>query len=88
MRCLGMTKSMTVDFLKPITIDKELKAVGQVVECKSDRECLAEAMIFNEAGGLCAKSIGTFALFKPDHSKKLGIKDEDAMEWFNSFMKA
>jgi hypothetical protein len=45
-------------------------------------------MIFNEAGVLCAKSIGTFALFKPDHSKKLGIKDEDAMEWFNSFMKA
>jgi uncharacterized protein (TIGR00369 family) len=88
MRCLGMTKSMTVDFLKPITIDKELKAIGKVLEVKNDRECLAEAMIFNEAGVLCAKSIGTFALFKPDHSKKLGIKDEDAMEWFNSFMKA
>jgi len=88
MRCLGMTKSMTVDFLKSITIDKELKAVGKVLEVKNDRECLAEAMIFNEAGGLCAKSIGTFRLFKPDHSKKLGIKDEDAMEWFNSYMKA
>ena len=88
MRCLGMTKSMTVDFLKPMTIDKELKAVGKVLEVKNDRDCLAEAMIFNEAGELCAKSIGTFALFKPDHSKKLGIKDEDAMEWFNSFMKA
>jgi acyl-coenzyme A thioesterase PaaI-like protein len=88
MRCLGMTKSMTVDFLKPITIDKELKAVGKVVEVKSDRECLAQAMIFNETGELYAKSIGTFALFKPDQSKKLGIKDEDEMEWFNSYMKA
>ena len=45
-------------------------------------------MIFNEAGELCAKARGTFVLFKPDHSKKLGIKDEDAMEWFNSYMKA
>jgi len=88
MRCLGMTKSMTVDFLKPVTIDKELKVVGKVLEVKNDRECMAEAMIFNEVGELCAKSRGSFALFKPDHSKKLGIKDEDAMEWFNSYMKA
>jgi uncharacterized protein (TIGR00369 family) len=88
MRCLGMTKSMTVDFLKPITIGKELKAVGKVLEVINDRECLAEAMIFNKAGELCAKSTGTFALFKPDHSKKLGIKDEDAMAWFNAYVKA
>ena len=88
MRCLGMTKSMTVEFLKPITIDEELKVVGKVLETKNDRECLAEATIFSEAGVLCAKSTGTFTLFKPDHSKKLGIKDEDAMDWFNSFMKA
>jgi uncharacterized protein (TIGR00369 family) len=87
-RCLGMTKSMMVEFLKPVTIDRELKAAGKMLEVKNDRECLAEAMIFNEAGDLCAKSTGTFALFKPDHSKKLGIKDEDAMAWFNSFMKA
>lgn len=83
-----MTKTMTVDFLKPTTIDKELKAVGKVFEVKNNRECLAEGMIFNKAGELCAKARGTFALFKPDHSKKLGIKDEDAMEWFNSYMKA
>ena len=88
MRCLGMTKSMTVNFLKPVTIDKELKAVGKVLKVINDRECLAEAMIFNAAGELCAKSTGNFALFKPDDSKKLGIKDEDAMEWFISYMKA
>ena len=88
MRCLGMTKSMTVDFLKPITIDKELKVVGKVLEVMNDRECIAEAMIFNQAGQPCAKSTGTFALFRPDHSKKLGIKDEDAMAWFNAYVKA
>ena len=86
-KCLGMTKSMTVDFLKPITVDKDLKAAGKVLEAKNDRECLAEAMIFNENGELCAKSVGTFRLFKPDLSKKLGIKDEDAMAWYNAYMK-
>ncbi len=87
MRCLGITKSMTVDFLKPIMIDKELKAVGKALKAKDDRECQAEAMIFNETGELCAKSVGIFRLFKPDNSKKLGIKDEDAMALFNSYMK-
>jgi len=86
MKCLPMTKSMTVDFLKPIPIEKELRAEARLVEIKSEREVLAEGHIFNEAGDLCAKSRATFAFFKPDDGKKLGIKDDDAVIWFNSLI--
>ena len=86
MKCLPMTKSMTVDFLKPIPIDRELRAEARLIEIKNEREVLAEGLIFNEAGELCAKSRGTFASFKPDDGKKLGIKDDDAVIWFNSLI--
>lgn len=86
MKRLAMTKSMTVDFLKPIPIDSELRAEGRLIEIKSEREVLAEGLLFSEAGQLCAKSRGTFAFFKPDDGKKLGIKDDDAIVWFNSLI--
>jgi len=86
MRCLPMTKSMTVDFLKPVSIDRELRAEARLIEIRSEREVLAEGLIFNEEGELCAKSRGTFASFKPDDGKKLGIKDDDAVIWFNSLI--
>ena len=86
MKCLAMTKSMTVDFLKPIPIDKELRAEGRLIEIKNEREVLAEGLIFGEAGELCARSRGTFAFFKPNDGEKLGIKDDDALVWFNSLI--
>jgi uncharacterized protein (TIGR00369 family) len=86
MKRLAMTKSMTVDFLKPIPIDKELRAEARLIEIKSEREVLVEGLIFSEAGELCARSRGTFAFFKPDDGKKLGIKDEDTVIWFNSLI--
>ena len=86
MKCLPMTKSMTIDYLKPISIDKELRAEARLVEIRSEREVLAEGFIFNEEDELCAKSKGTFAYFKPDDGEKLGIKDDDAVIWFNSLI--
>jgi uncharacterized protein (TIGR00369 family) len=80
----AMTKSMTVDFLKPVYIGTELKAEGRVIEIKSDREIVAEGLLFNKAEVLCAKTRGIFTFFKPQDSKKLGIKDNatDVFNWF------
>jgi acyl-coenzyme A thioesterase PaaI-like protein len=79
----AMTKSMTIDFLKPIYIGTELKAEGRVIEIKGEREILAEGLIFNKAEVLCARARGTFTFFKPHDSKKLGIKDDaaDVVDW-------
>jgi uncharacterized protein (TIGR00369 family) len=84
MKHFAMTKSMSVDFLKPVYIGTELKAEGKVLEIKSDREVVAEGLIFNKAEVLCAKARGIFTFFKPHDSKKLGIKDDaaDVFDWF------
>jgi len=81
----AMTKSMTVDFLKPVYIGTELKAEGRVIEIKNYREILAEGLLFNKAGEPCAKARGLFTFFKPGDRKKLGIKDDatDVFDWLD-----
>lgn len=70
-----LTKSMTVEFLKPAYIGMELKAEGRVLEVKSEREALIEGFIYNPEGILCARSTGTFGLFTAAAMRKLGIMD-------------
>lgn len=71
-----MTKSMTVEFLKPILIGQEMKAEGKVLERKNDREATVDGLIFDAKGTLCARGTGTFALFTPDVLMKMGIMDK------------
>jgi len=74
---LIMTKTMTVDFLKPVLIGKEMKAEGRVFEHKNDREALIEGFIYDDKEKLCAKAMGNFALFTPDVLLEKGIMDRD-----------
>lgn len=74
---LIMTKTMTVEFLKPILIGQEMKAEGRVRERKNDREAVIEGFIHNDKGVLCAKATGTFALFTPEILMRMGIMDKE-----------
>lgn len=77
LRKFTLTRSMTVEFLKPAYVGTELKAEGRVLEVKSDREVLMEGAIYNPEGTLCARSTGVFGLFTASAIKKLGIMDEE-----------
>ena len=79
---ITMTKSMTVDFLKPIYINSHLKAEGRVLERTGKHEALLEGSLYNEAGTLCARSKANFAIFSPAVAKRLGIARKDHLEWF------
>ena len=61
-----LTKSMTVDFVKPVYIDHELLAEGKVLEHTSERDAQMAGFLYNAQGELCAKSQGSFALFTPE----------------------
>jgi len=74
---LIMTKTMTVEFLKPILIGQEMKAEGKVLDYKNDREAIIDGFIYNGEGILCAKGTGTFALFTPEVLMEMGIMDGD-----------
>ena len=74
-----LTRSITVNFLKPAYAGTELRAEGRVLQVKSDREALMEGLIYNSQGVLCARSTGTFALFTASAINKLGIVDEETV---------
>ncbi|MCE5241815.1 MAG: PaaI family thioesterase [Syntrophobacteraceae bacterium] len=70
-----LTKSIQVEFLKPVFIGKPLRAQGKVAEVANEREARMEAALYDEDGTLCARATGTLALFVPETAVRLGIID-------------
>ena len=77
-----MTKSMTVDFLKPIYVGDQLRVEGTVSEKKGKHEALMEGRIYNKDDVCCASASATFAVFSPAVAKRLNITDEESLQWF------
>ena len=77
-----MTKSMTVEFIKPVYINSELKAEGRVLEKTGKHEALLEGRLYNQEGTLVASSRATFVIFSPKVAKRLGIARREHLEWF------
>ena len=81
-----LTKSITVDFLKPVFVETEVRAEGRVVEKISDREALIEGSLYNAENVLCARSRGTFALISLDFMKRMGRFQEEEIEEFRQML--
>ena len=77
-----MTKSIAVDFLKPVYIGRALQVQGAVLEKTGKRDVLMEGRIFNEDDTCCARATGTFAVFSPAVARRLRITDNESLEWF------
>ena len=79
---ITMTKSMTVEFIKPVYINSELKAEGRVLEKTGKHEALIEGCLYNDKDTLCARSKANFVIFSPKVAKRLGIAQKEHLEWF------
>jgi len=77
-----MTKSIAVDFLKPVYVGSPLKAEGTILDKKGKHEALMEGRIYSEDDVCCAKASGTFAVFSPAVAKRLSITDSESLKWF------
>ena len=77
-----MTKSMTIDFIKPVYIGRDLNVRGTILEKTGEREALIEGRLFNEEDVCCAKATGVFAVFSPAVAKRLRITDDESLKWF------
>lgn len=82
-----MTKSICIDFMKPVYVGIPLKAEGRVLEKISRREALMEGKILNADDVCCAKATGTFAVFSPAVAKRLNITDNQSLRWFEQVFK-
>jgi uncharacterized protein (TIGR00369 family) len=85
LRKMILTKSVTVDFLKPLYTGRELEARGKIHQEVNDRETIMESVIFDDSGVCCSKGRGTFALITPEFARKQGLITEKAIRSFEAY---
>ncbi|MBU4317980.1 MAG: PaaI family thioesterase [Proteobacteria bacterium] len=85
---MGMTKTMTIEFLKPVSIHDQLRAEGRPIETLGRHEAMVEGFVFNQKGELCAKSKGTFALLSAKLATRMGIVDQDTLAGIENIINA
>jgi uncharacterized protein (TIGR00369 family) len=79
---ITMTKSMNIEFLKPVYIRNALNAEGKVLEQTGKHDAVMKGILYNEMGDACAKSTANFAVFSPKVAKRFGIADETSLKFF------
>lgn len=79
MKTFMLTKSITVEFLKPVIIGTPLTVQGRVLSRVNEREAVAEGSIFSASGELLARSKGVFALFSIEAARKFGLMSEELL---------
>lgn len=79
---IGVTKSMTVDFLKPIHVEQPLTVIGAIEAVPSERQIMVSGAIYADGEVLCAKAIGDFAAMPAKTAVRLGVMSAEYMERF------
>jgi uncharacterized protein (TIGR00369 family) len=79
---ITMTKSMTMEFIKPVYIRSPLKAAGKVLEVGAKHDAVMEGILYNQSDEVCVKSKADFAVFSPKVAKRLGIADDASLKFF------
>ena len=86
LRKIVMTKSMTIDYLKPVYIEDKLRVEGKVIERVSDREVIIEGRLYKEDNILCAQTRGTFAVFTANAIKRMKIMPQEVIDSFGEYL--
>ena len=86
MKRFMLTKSITVDYLKPVFVESKLRAEGRISLIKSEKEIEAEGFIFNHNDELLARSRGVFALFSIDAARKLRLMSDELLNEFEAVL--
>jgi uncharacterized protein (TIGR00369 family) len=74
-----LTKQMTVEFLRPVTVGSSLRAEGRVRDISKPREAVMEGLLY-DGEILCARSEGRYALLEPKVAAKFGMMGDEALE--------
>jgi uncharacterized protein (TIGR00369 family) len=77
---MTLTKSITVDFLKPVYVGEELRLEGKPLELQGDRKALMQSFLYDPEGQLCASATGVFALFSVEDMRKRGIVADEILD--------
>lgn len=79
---IGVNKTMTVDFLRPVSVGQPLKVVGSVLETSSDRNATISGIIYDDKDRECARATGTFSVMPSKVAVRLGVVSKEFMARF------
>ena len=73
---LVMTKSIVLDFLKPVATGKEIRVEGRVRDGADERNAVMEGVLYNHQGQPAARATGHFKLFSVETLRRQGGMDD------------
>lgn len=79
LKSLVLTKSISVEFLRPVSVGMTLRAEGRVSKIRNEREVVMEGRLLNSNGIVHVRSTGVFARFKREAAVKFGMADEQEL---------
>ena len=82
LRKFGFTKTMTINYLKPVIAGDMLKVESEIQEHINDRDVSVLGKVFDGKGKLCASSTSTVSMLDTEFVKKLGIMDDQDLKDF------
>lgn len=79
LRKLMVSRSMNVEFIKPVFVNTEIRIEGTVYEEKGEREAVMQGLIYNDMNQLCARSKSNASLFSMEALRKMGFADKEML---------
>ena len=77
---LAMTKSIALDFLKPVATGKEIRVEGRVRDVAGERDAVMEGVIYDHHGKPAARATGHFKLFSVENLRRReGMDDSNLL---------
>jgi uncharacterized protein (TIGR00369 family) len=81
---ITMTKSMNIEFIKPVYIHRQLRAEGRVLEVSGKHDAVMEGILYSDNTVVCARSTANFSIFSPKVAKRFGIADDASLKFFQN----
>ncbi len=79
-----LTKSLSIEYLKPIFVESKLQTIGQIETSLNERELAVEALLFNAENELCARAKGSVVLFSVDQMRRRKLFTEGFLDQFEA----
>ncbi len=80
---LPLSRSISVDFLKPVVTGKEIRVEGSVFEIESEKQAEMRGQILDEDGQVCARSSSSIKLYSLESVQSMGVIDQHTLDFFD-----
>lgn len=77
---LVLTRSLTIDFIKPVMTGDPIRVEGKIGEAVNDKEIIMKGSIYSGNNELLAQSTGKLATFTLEQAKDMNFLDRHSLK--------